>query len=204
SATLGGSATPMPVRVQVRSSRKGLVIAAGAAALVVGGIFVLTRGSRGEERPVAETQRPAPVAPAAIESATPEATTIEITLKTEPESAKLFLDGSELANPYTATVPRNGETVHRVRAKADGYIEVEQDLVFDRGRVVVLTLREQPESGRKPVAGRRGGAPVRPGPAAANPTPTQPAAAAQDPNMPTVRKPIRTLDSDNPFAPQKP
>jgi hypothetical protein len=130
---------------------------------------------------------------------------VEVTLRAEPPEAVLFLDdGAELPNPHRVTVTPDSK-VHTVRAKAEGHGETEQVVVFDRTKEIVLRLQEERGSsaGRKaPV--RKGGQPTRPATAAATqPTaaPT-PAAPTQEPGMPVVRKPIRTLDSDNPFAPK--
>jgi hypothetical protein len=112
----------------------------------------------------------------------------------------LFLDdGAELPNPHRLTVTPDSK-VHTVRAKAEGHAETEQVVVFDRTKEVVLRLQED----RASTAARRTGRKVvqRPSQPAAAPTPAPTPAPQQDPSMPVVRKPIRTLDSDNPFAPK--
>ena len=200
-ATLGGSATPMPHRVQAKSSRKGLFLALGAGALIAGGVFAFTRGSGEPEHRVADGARPAPAAVAPTPSADTKASetaTVELTFLAEPENAVLFLDGNELTNPHRTTVPRDS-SVHRLRAKADGYLESEREVVFDSSQVVTVTLRERPGSGKKPVAVR--GTRVRPATATVTPSPTPtPTPAAGDPGMPVIQKKVRTLDSENPFA----
>jgi serine/threonine-protein kinase len=206
-ATLGGSATPMPTSAPVQRSRKGLWLALTAGALVAGGAFALTRGSGEQAHKPTESATPSPaVAPPASAETTASATpvTVEVTLRAEPENAVLFLDdGAALPNPHKMSVPADSRP-HTVRATADGHAEAEQVVMFDRTKEVVVRLQEERASaGRKPV-GRKTAQTTRQ-PAA----PTQPAAApaptstpAQDPSMPVVRKPIRTLDSDNPFAPK--
>jgi serine/threonine-protein kinase len=203
-ATLGGSATPMPTRVPVKSSRKGVWLVLGAAVAVAGGAFALTRGSGEQARTPADTATPAPAVapPASSETTAPApAASVEVTLRAEPSDAVLFLDdGSELPNPHRLTIIPDSK-VHTVRAKAEGHTESEQVVVFDRTKEVVIRLQEErTSSAARKVSGRKAAPPTRPATAAAQPAPTPTPAPAQDPSMPVVRKPIRTLDSDNPFA----
>jgi serine/threonine-protein kinase len=201
-ATLGGSATPMPHQLPVRSSKRNLVFALGAGVLLAGGAFALSRSSAGPERPVAESARPvpAPVAPASVTqtpASDPAAATVQVTLRAEPADAVIFLDdGPALANPHEATFPR-GSSVHRVRAKADGYVESEEAVVFDRSRDVLISLREKSAAGKKPgVRTPQGRHPT----AAVTPTPTPTPAATPQDGMPVVQRKVRVLDNDNPFA----
>ena len=193
-ATLGGSTSPTLGRAP-RSSKKGLVFALLGVALVGGGVFAATRKPAQNDARTAESATPAPTpvpAPASSDSATPEVM-IDVKIRTEPADATLFLDNAQVLNPFQAKLPKDSAN-HRVVARADGYTEGEQEVVFD-GTEVVIKLEERTGPGRKWV--RR--APRQPTAAAAPAAPVAPAAPAGDPGMPVVQKKIRTLDSDNPF-----
>ena len=199
-ATLGGSATPMPTRLPVRSSRKGWVYVLGAGVLVAGGVFAMTRRPGEAARPTTETARPTPppVAPAATVEAPKEPAKVEVVLFTDPTNAVLYLDGAAIPNPYRATVPIDSNT-HKVRAKADGYLEKEEEVVFDKKTTFQLTLEQRPVAGRRyPRAQPKTTAAPATTPAATQPAqPTQPAG---DPGMPAIQRKVRKLDDENPFA----
>jgi hypothetical protein len=206
-ATLGGSATPMPMSKSAppKGGKRNLVLALAAGVLVVGGAFAMTRGSDGPEEPATENARPTPppVAPAAsvASPAAPaaEAATVEVTLRAEPASAAIFLDGVEYSNPHTVKVPRDTNP-HKVVARAEGFVDSEREVVFDRDREVLIPLRERTSGGaRKPVV--RGSQGLKPASATVAPAPAAAPTPAADPGMPVVQKKMRTLDSENPFAP---
>jgi serine/threonine-protein kinase len=200
-ATLGGSATPMPTSTPVPSTKgRGVLFGLVGLAAVAAGVFFFTRGPAAVEKPVADSAHPVPSPVASVEPANPEPTTIDISIGAEPANATLTLDGAPVNNPFSAAVMRDSRP-HTVLAKADGFVEKEEVVVFDSARNVTIKLEAAPAGAKKGVAIRR---PVTPSHAAATPAaPAEPARPSQqDPGMPVVRKPIRTLDSDNPFAPK--
>jgi serine/threonine-protein kinase len=202
-ATLGGNVTPMPTRLPVQRSRKGWVFVLAASALVAGGIFAVTRKPGEQERPKAESAQPipAPITPAATANVpTPaEPATVDVNLFTDPKNAVLYLDGAPVSNPYRATVTRDSN-VHKVRAKADGYLEKEEEVVFDKKTTFELTLDQRPVPGRKFT--RPAKTSSAPATAPATTQPTQPAQPAQPQpgEMPVIQKKVRKLDDENPFA----
>jgi serine/threonine protein kinase len=178
-----------------KSRLKTVLLVAGACGLILLGVVGLRRFSHQDPTPVAAnsalktTPEPLPVS-TRDEAPVPPATSVEtvsITLRAEPARAVLFLDDSAaLPNPYTFSVPR-GDAEHRVRASAAGFSERTQPVRFDGSKDVLLTLsalaRTQTHSVSAATPGHVDPATTRPG------------------ELPTiVKKPPRTLDSDNPFA----
>ncbi len=118
----------------------------------------------------------APAAPAAPATAT-------LRLRANPERAKLWLDGEQLAtNPADRVLPMDG-TSHRLRAEAEGFEPKIVDFVASKDETIELSLTAVPEP---PASARRRAPVVRvpPRPAAAPP----PAPAAATP-APAAKKP---------------
>jgi hypothetical protein len=89
---------------------------------------------------------PAPVAtpgsagPAAAPPPTPApAVDARITIRTVPPGARLQLDGREVPNPFSMTVPRSQE-LHQLMATARGYQRQLREIHFDKNLELVLNL----------------------------------------------------------------
>lgn len=215
-ATFAGAATSALDAAGARRNRSrrwaALVAAVGVAAAVVVGAnrSKSTRSSAANERDVPQKAFAAPepeasltttVVPTAAATPEPSASgaratnTVNVTLKAEPAHAELFLDGGPaLENPFVATVQRDG-IEHTVRAAAPGYVDNTQTLRFDRDKEIVLVLtRKSP-----PPAQRAVKAAAQTSPRA---SPAPPEEDAPRPDLPhVIHKPVRQLDSENPFAP---
>ncbi len=117
-----------------------------------------------------ETAAPVKVAPApADDLPTLMPSTVELTVRVEPESARLVVDGVELeGNPWVGRFPRD-EIQHRVEASAPGYETLARFVAFDQDREIELVLdreravvhpRKQPSDQPRE---RPGGQPSTPG-----------------------------------------
>ncbi len=135
-----------------------------------------------------------PVAPAS--SAIPTVKDVTVSIRTEPASAKIFVDdGSAHKSPYSLTLPSDSAT-HRIRVTASGYRDKVVEVKLDRDHALDLEL--EPLT-RAAGASRRG-----PGPVGGSPV-ESPAAPVVKPRGPAdlpppVEKAPRNLDADNPFA----
>src|SRR5262249_6230090 len=128
---------------------------------------------------------------------------VSISLRVEPPQAELFVDdGPALSSPQDLSVVPDGR-VHRVRARLSGFEDREETLTFEQNQSLVLVLK--PSSHRATASNRRA--------ATRSATPAQITTPAPDATtspanpgrklgeLPTViKKPPRTLDSENPFA----
>jgi eukaryotic-like serine/threonine-protein kinase len=199
--TLGGSAAnalSLNQAARARRSRvKWSLAATAACALVLVGWFGLRRAGT-EAGPalasgVVKAEPSLSGAPVASTPATDK--TITITLRAEPAQAVLFLDdGAALPNPYKLAVPPDAG-VHHVRAAAAGYSERVEEVRFDHGQEIAISLPmiagdARPRSG----PGKSSNLSV---PSAHT---ASPAALHTGELPPVVKKPPRTLDPDNPFA----
>ncbi|MGC4094240.1 MAG: serine/threonine-protein kinase [Polyangiaceae bacterium] len=203
--TLSGSAaSTLPGNQLPRPNRKmtWAALASAAVALSVVGAYA-GRSSAPHPNPVASATPAAAVVPAVPQVRDPEPPRVEdvvITLRVSPETAVLTLDdGPPLPNPYTVRMSPDTRP-HRVRARLSGYEDREELTTFDRSREISLSLSKQTAAARKPS----GAAATRP--ATGTPTtPTTPDATPDSkPRMgelpPVIKRPPRTLDSENPFA----
>ena len=200
--TLNGSAANTEL-LTVERARKSkqmwrVVAAAGGALLLVGWLAL----SRAQSKPLApvssaasassslvpSTATPSPAAP---ETARAADSTITVTLRASPSRAALYLDdGPALPNPYRLTVQPDA-LPHRVRASASGFSERAEELRFDESKDVLLTLSASSPGVRPHISKPPTGAPEPPSPTVA---------PGELPKV-TGKRP-RTLDPDNPFAPQ--
>ncbi len=106
---------------------------------------------------------------------------VEISVSVSPPEAKIFLDDKPLAgNPARTTVARDGGA-HQVRIEAPGYATKVDTITFERDRSidVALTKAEGTQAGH-----RTGG--------------SAPAPPVDDMARPG-KKPLRTLDTSNPY-----
>jgi eukaryotic-like serine/threonine-protein kinase len=196
--TLGGSAANTEALGKARRARRSKVkwsIAGATAVLALVGWFGLHRAKVDPALATGAIKaEPGPSSAAVIPTPSPDRT-VTITLRAEPAQAVLFLDdGAALPNPYKLAVTPDA-LPHRVRAAAAGYTERVQDVSFDRDQELALNLvtiagdtRPHNGSGKSTAAGVPS-------------THTTPAVTTRAGELPPiVKKPPRTLDSDNPFA----
>ena len=210
--TLSGSSATMVTETVATSppnSRRWMWSLAAAAAVVLSiGVAVAQRTPEvSVAPPAADSIRAAVPDDAKKPDAVPaQPSAISVTIRTEPAGGELIFDnGPAQPTPYLAK--ESTGTAHRIRAKLPGYAELDQEVVFDRDKEVVLRLRELPSTNTASTPIRRNGGNNRaPTPVTQQPAPTP--VAAQDPaprpalgELPTVGKRVpRTLDNDNPFA----
>jgi serine/threonine-protein kinase len=156
------------VRTALSNNRRYLMVA-GALALIV--LVAVVSRVRGRAAATAVTQpviaamtpqaaeaKPAQVAAAApVEARAPQtADTIRLSIKVEPYSATLQLDGKKLgANPFQADVQREGRGSHLLRATAPGYFPVERTINLGRDVNVIINLRPAPGAPAAPVRAQR-------------------------------------------------
>jgi serine/threonine-protein kinase len=204
-ATLSGAAAPTPGNVAAQRGRNARWAAfGGAGAFAAALVFGISRSdgsgaSAPGENDVLESvptaaapAAPAPM-PAAPATGAPATNTVNVTIRAEPAHATLFLDdGPALKNPLVTSAPRD-ELDHLVRATAEGYADSTQTLRFDRSREIVLVLKEKRRSPAAQPRVASGSTPVR----QVSPPETH---TPKKGLPPVVRKPVRELDSENPFA----
>lgn len=188
---------------RARSSKIKWAILAAAVCAGLAALLVRGRGA-GSVAPVPSATNSAVVT--APESRAAASSTAEqnvtIRFRAEPASATLFLDdGSALPNPYQLSVAPDRGT-HRVRAAAAGFSDRVQEVRFDSDKEVSISLTPSTAaaSGTQPrtVPGKVGTGPVS-GATTPQSSPHPPPTRVGD-LPPVVKKPPRTLDSDNPFA----
>jgi serine/threonine-protein kinase len=132
-------------------------------------------------------------APTSVVVTAPVATEATFTIRAEPASAKLFLDGAQLAtNPFKRTFPRDGAS-HTLRAEAMGFVTKSQTVTADADRDVVLALDRIGVAAKYPVAT----------PPVTATTPTAPTATpiveAKPTSSATGKKPPKAIDTVNPW-----
>lgn len=188
----GAGATP---------GRKAKLLVAG---VVVGLVGAASVAFALRSKPPAEPSTGQPSATVAPESS------IKLTLRAQPNTARLFVDGASVAtNPMEMTVRKDGAK-HTIRAEAPGHVEKSQDLIFDGDKEVLLVLEQAPvaaPSETKPAPVRGAPVPYVGGPrppdtkatatATVAPPPTTAPTPAPTPTDKTKQK--RQLDDDNPF-----
>ncbi|AKT41414.1 serine/threonine protein kinase [Chondromyces crocatus] len=201
-ATSASAAMAMPT-----ARPKGLLLALAAAggAGLAAGVWLLARHGASH----ATTETPAAiVAPAAQatggQAANPSLPGVpgEVDLKVtaRPAEARFFLDDVLLpGNPVSRRVPRDGSK-HRLRAEAAGYKTETRELSFDKDFDIELALERESGGERAALtqpAGRGAAAAAKP---AATPPPPEPPPPEEEPAMRRGgTKPVRQLDTTNPF-----
>lgn len=204
--TLEGASANALVSQGAGSARSGKgkwLIAATLALSVLGLLFLRGRGGEALAPLPSATNGVSPIAAPSLAptpAGPPPDQTVTVTLRAEPASASLFLDdGSALPNPYVVSA-KSDSAVHRLRASAAGFRDRVEEVHFDSNKEVLIALvRSNGSNGTQPhtATGKVGttGAAATP---QSSPHPGTPAHVGELP--PVVKKPPRTLDSDNPFA----
>ncbi|HEY4187504.1 MAG TPA: serine/threonine-protein kinase [Polyangia bacterium] len=145
--TLGASASQVGLERRLPAPRRtgliigAVVVAAGAAVTA----FVL-RGGHHVPPPPAVAAVPAPVVSPPV---APPVAQVGIAIRTDPDSARLELDGELVGNPFARTLPKDGRP-HRITATLTGFGPVAQTISFDRDRELILKL--VPEAGAAPAS----------------------------------------------------
>jgi serine/threonine-protein kinase len=94
---------------------------------------------------VVEAKPAPPTTPPDDRARSVQADTIRLSIKVEPATATLQLDGRKLAgNPYQAEVPREPRGSHLLRAAAPGHYPMERTVNLARDVNVIVTLRPMP------------------------------------------------------------
>ncbi|WP_170319251.1 serine/threonine protein kinase [Polyangium spumosum] len=141
------------------------------------------------------TQKPPP-APPPQATVAPVSSEVEVTITVTPPSAKIFLDGKELAtNPYAGKFPREDKT-HIIKAEATGFTARSRDVTFDKNRTIEMVLEQQAAT---PLATT-----TPPADTAKEKTKVifvpQPPPTAEDPmKAGGTKKTNRTVDPNNPY-----
>jgi len=162
--TLGASASEIGLERKLPPrKRTGLVIGGAVAGLLVtAGVLIFVMKARREQaarsdRPVtapAIVQPAAPSGPPAVAAKPvekPAERTVDIAIRTDPDSARLVVDGEAVGNPFSRTVLKDDHP-HRVTASLPGFGPIAETISFDRDRELILKLIavSEPPSGRGP------------------------------------------------------
>jgi hypothetical protein len=98
-------------------------------------------------KPAAEKTDAHPVPPSAANStlatAPLHARSPVLAVRAVPDSARLWLDGQRMANPFDARIDRN--TKHRIEARSEGYETITQNVRIESDAKLTITLRASPE-----------------------------------------------------------
>jgi eukaryotic-like serine/threonine-protein kinase len=173
----------------------GLVATAAAAAWIA-------RPKLVDQPVVAAKQAPAALPAAVAPTAKPSSRQVVITLRANPELARLSVDGgAPQASPLVLRVVADGRP-HEVVASASGYYDRVSSLSFDTDQALDLVLEPVSRTARRPTAPRiaaeRAPAPT---PAKVGPPPKVASPTRGPGELPAVvEKAPRSLDADNPFA----
>lgn len=156
-----------------------LPLAAVFGAALAGAIWLLGRSSPPPTlKPQAAEQAAAQTAPPA-----PAPTEVDLFVSAKPADARILLDDTLVAgNPFSRRLPRDG-TTHTLRVEAPGYLADTRTLSFDKDLRLELALDKEPS-------------PSRP---SATPAPRPATPVVDDMKRPTG-KPVRPLDTANPFT----
>jgi hypothetical protein len=126
------------------SDRRFGYMMAAAAVAVLGGIAIYAFTHPGEEKKVEEKPyeppvRPTATTPPAVSTEVREPSEVNIEVRVQPPSAKLFIDGVAHENPYfTRVVPAKFQ--HDIRAEAEGYETRTMTVQFDKERSIEIAL----------------------------------------------------------------
>lgn len=189
--TLGASASEIGLERRLPGSRRagwivGAVVAVAAGAAL---IVVLLRGAHRAESPEAlapgsRAVTPAGTVPAAGSPTIPvpvagPVTQVGIAIRTDPDTARLELDGEPVSNPFARTLPKD-ERGHRITASLPGFGPVAETITFDRDREVILKLVTDPG----PPASQSGASRAPSRQRSARPRPPETHDVAADPRRP--------------------
>jgi len=149
--TLGASASEVGLEKKLAPrKRTGPIIAVAAAGvlLAAGGLVFVIRSPRQHvpraqlpvaPPPVTTPGPPPPVVVAAKPPEKPAEQLIDIAIRTDPDTARLELDGAAVSNPFSRSVPKDGQP-HRITASLPGFGPVAETISFDRDRELILKL----------------------------------------------------------------
>jgi tRNA A-37 threonylcarbamoyl transferase component Bud32 len=172
--TLGASASEMGTGRAPGSGRRIRLVAAVAGVAVVGALALVLGNRRpvspatpplreaasrptlpAERAPIPATGTAAPATPAAPRASA----VVGIAVRTEPEAARLEIDGQPVSNPFAKTVDRD-QRAHNITASLPGFTSALETVSFDRDRELLLKLARVPGKGSpsgEEAAGPRGG-----------------------------------------------
>lgn len=137
---------------------------------------------------------PPPSAPASAEI--PPEVAIDISVK--PSSAKLYIDGDLVTNPYHLATPR-ADGAHEIRAEAEGYETRTMLAAWDRDRVLEMTLVKRAAE-PLPIASA---APPRPPTTFAHATAPRPSGTSTASKPSSTARGISEIDTSKPKKPEK-
>ena len=152
--------TPSGGAVPLRSSWRGVLLGGAVilAVAVLAGPLVARRywpapastTPPPPARPViTPPPAPAPSPPPVVSGPPLPAAAVRLMIHTVPPTARLALDGAELANPFSGTFPR-GDTRHLLVAELHQHRKQSRWVVFDRDQEVTLVLQPLPAGSRSP------------------------------------------------------
>lgn len=189
SSALGGHATQSAIAAFLRPRRTAWV-AAGvssvvALAVVLGIAARKDTGSGSAQTHAAGVETTGPHVESPASDLAP--TSFKVVVRANPSTARVFIDGAEVTNPYEGRVPHDART-HVIRVEAPGYEATEEEVAFDKDLAVHLALEKTTvkASAASPPTGAGRAAWPTPGGA-----PAQPATG--------TRKFKGALDPDNPY-----
>jgi hypothetical protein len=134
-----------------RKSRAPLLAIVASVAVTGAGGAWLALGSPD----VVEGPKPAvglPLPEAAVERGKidPQAQVVRVAISTIPDGAKLLLDGSPIANPFQAELPKT-KSPRLLEAQLEGYRAVRQELVMLYPQTVRLTMEPMAAPAKAPA-----------------------------------------------------
>jgi serine/threonine-protein kinase len=142
--TLGASASEIGLERRLPAPRRRGWMLGGTAVLVAGAaltVVVLRTGTHAPGPVAVSPREPAPASGALAPHAQEPAPAMEvgITIRTDPDTARLELDGEPVSNPFARTLPKDGRG-HRITASLPGFGPVAETITFDRDRELILKL----------------------------------------------------------------
>jgi serine/threonine-protein kinase len=192
-----------PAWLAALTQDKRIMIGAAAAFGLVAAMAV---GSRMKARPSAPAAPPAAAAeqvvqlrPVPVTSGSDDkkpAETIRFSVKAEPASATLLLDGKKLSgNPFQAD-PSRDSRAHLLRVSAPGYFPVERSVNFSRDLNLIISLRPVPPAPPARISKRADDSEPAPAPRA-EPKELEPGADLQKQDAPRAG---RRIDEKDPYG----
>ena len=138
---IAGSAVALIVVVAVASRVRGRSSATALSQPVIAAVTPHVAEAKPAPAGAVVEDRPRP----------PQPDTIRLSIRVEPASATLHLDGRKLdANPFQADVQREPRGSHWLRASAAGHYPVERTLNLARDVNVIINLRPVPAGAAAP------------------------------------------------------
>jgi serine/threonine-protein kinase len=175
------SRRPFTTRPPRTQTSMPIIIAVVAVGVLIGGAVLFGRSGKDSEASSNTSARPVPAEP----------TSVHLSLRASPATARLMLDGKPLAsNPYEGDVSRD-EDRHRLSVAADGFEPRDLETSFAHDVHVDVSLSPRaPDASNTPkqAAATRPAAPR----AVYNPPPQQPAEVKPS-------KPNRGIDEEDPY-----